>query len=658
MAADQTVDAVADSGPPPEADVRSPASRKSIGWIAAAIAIVWAITVVTFLLHVVVVAAVVWLVLAVLFVPFGPRATDRVVAIVVAAAAVIVLVSWVSVFVPVLVHPIVLVGVLGTVPALTYGLGRSTRPRMKATNYVTVAIGFVSALLWGYPTIGASPQQIINVLYFGPDNPPHFGMIREVWKVHGYAIWETGPGALVDIYRTYPEGVHTILAAVGSVITSSDQPPNIDDSLRLYAFMVALVAGFLAFVLAWGIERVVRTALPPVQLKVGIAEIVGAAILIIGPPAFILISSISFVVGNMLIIAAAVWAVTSERTPRKSALGVGLAIVATCAVYPLLVIMVPPIWVTYLWVTRDYWLKRRVKALLVTAVFALASLPMFVQLYLRAVPHGIDSEGVFEPIPIALFVATAAWLACLLVLGRRWLPKPVLTLAWLTSFLTFVFAVLAIEQWIRLGAFQYYGVKMMYAGLLLTTVVLCTATTCALAGWHNQNVDLPPPRKAVRVTSVISACLLIVTSAFAGLLLTTAAESSLPGAKYRIVPGGVYIGGGVTSVYVGELLLQLSSFSTQNGAIGVIQPCSLTDEKWLGFLGVGITNKTGPVLDAMCYPRAIAEFLSTHPDVKVDIYVSTPGDRDGYLKLKKEYHLENMRVIGTSRVGEPFGSAH
>ncbi|MDP3972772.1 MAG: hypothetical protein Q8P61_07685, partial [Candidatus Nanopelagicales bacterium] len=624
--------------------------RKSMPRLAAALALVWVLSFAAYPLHLTGVVALAWLVAAVVLLPVGERVADRLIALVVIAAAIITLVAWISPFVPLLLHPVLLTGALGTVPAVWWARGRGRAPVAGASDWVALGSGVIGGLLWWFPLRAASTAGLVDALFFAPDTAAHVTMLRGVWEHHGYEIVNTGAPVSAYIWQSYPEGTHALLSTLGSVITGSASAPDVEISLRVYALLLAAQAGFLAFVLAWAVARLTgRAALGHGKLLT-IAQVIPGLFLVIGPGAWILMSSLSFVTGIIMAISGAVIATTSRGHPRLGALLVGAALVALSAAYPLLAVFAPPIWVIFIWVTRSFWLRHRLAALVMTVGVALACSPMFFLLVLRDVSHGLGTPGVFEPIPIVVFVAVAWALGIALIAGPRWLPRPIARLAWLAAVVTFLWVLMAIVNRLQLDRVQYYTAKSMYASLLLAVAVICAIVVVVASGWQPVRPlrRKPWPQRLAAFFSVA----FMGTSIAAGVLLVTVKESPLPSNWYRAIPGAMWIGGQTASHGGGEWLTKMADLSTASGRVPVMLPCDGTAAKWLATLTGSFRQVESEALDAACL-GGIVEYLREHPDVQVDAFVSQADVRDYLLAEKRADGLSNLRVIGVGLEDAP-----
>lgn len=619
--------------------------------LAGSLLVVWVLSFAAYALHLTGVVAAAWLAAAVVLLPVGERVADRLIALVVIAAAAITLVAWVSPFVPLLLHPVVLTGILGTVPAVWWARRRGRAPVTGASDWVALGCGVIGGLLWWFPLRAASTAGLVDALYFAPDTAAHVTMLRGVWEHHGYEIVNTGAPVSAYVWQSYPEGTHALLSTLGSVITGSASVPDVEISLRVYALLLAAQAGFLAFALAWAVARLAgRAALGHGKL-VTIAQVIPPLFLVIGPGAWILMSSLSFVTGIIMVVSGAVIAATSRGHPRRGALLVGAALVALCATYPLLAVFAPPIWVIFLWATRSFWLRHRVSVVVVTAVVAAACSPMFFLLVLRDVPHGLDTPGVFEPIPIVVFVAVAWALGIALIVGPRLLPRPIAWLAWLAAIVTFVWVLMAIVNRLQLDRVQYYTAKSMYASLLLAVAVICAMVVVVVSGWHPVRPQLRKPWRQ-RLT-VLFGVAFMGASIAAGVLLVTVEESPMPSNWYRATPGAMWIGGQTASPGGGESLTDMAELSTASGRIPVAFPCDGTTAKWLATLTGSFGQVEYDAMTAACVEPGLGVYLKENPDVQVDAFVGSVEARDYLLAEKRAEGLSNLRVIGVGLENAP-----
>ena len=608
----------------------------------ASLAAVWVVSAIAYFAHVSVIPAIAFLVCGILFLKIGSRVVDRFLAILIAAVTYVVLIAWISPMIPALIHPITLVGILGTVPAIAWAMGKTARPQWALADGISIGVGVVSAGLWFLPVGSWDRARMIDVLFFGPDNAPHLAMFNQVWRVHGYEFLANSPNGNFSDFSAYPEAAHAIFTAVGSVMTSSFSPPDAVP-LELFTLFSCLTAGLLALVLAWAVDRLIRGIASNHRIRSAIAQLVPPVILIVGPAAWILMSSVSFSVAAVLLVTAFALLATPGKRPRFTTLLVASSIVGMCAAYPLLGIFAPMIWIALLLVLRDYVMKHRIAYAVITTLAVLASAPMFLMLILREADHNLDTQGVFEPVPIALYVGSAFALAAILVVGTRAIPKPILRFAWPTAVATLLFSIGAIVQWQRLSAVPYYSVKSMYATLLLTIVALAAAVIAFSVGWEPIARQPRTRRQNVLVTSFAAS--LAALSGVAGVLLVTV-QGNGQDASYSIVPGYHWMMGDTKS-QIGETYESASTVSGPNRD-PVIIPCEPlnTFMRWQTVL---TTGRYGPesagLLGVSCNFDKFVTWVQEHPKVQVDAYVKDEEVRKALLAQKQKLGLSNLRVI-------------
>lgn len=621
----------------PEAAEQPGSQQRNWPRIIVAVAIVWVISAVSYLPHLTIIPAILFLIATLIWVPNGCRYSDRLIVATLAATTYVVLVAWISPFLPFLVHPITLVGLLGTPLAVVVAMGRQKRVGWHVGDVVSLGALVVGAVLWYLPFRGRNLGQTIGQLLFGADNAPHMGMMRGVWVHHGYEIVNTGTAPINGYaYQSYPEAVHAVLAAVGSVVLGVDEPPSVADSIFLYAVLLCLEAGMLAFIMAWAVERFCRYSVSS-GVAVYAAQIVCVVLLILGPIAWVLFSSASYILGLFMMIVAAVLAACAARRPLRYGVLTALAIIVCCITYPLLCIVIPLVWLLYVWRTKTYWRAHVPRLLGATAVTALLSSPMLIMLLVREIDHGFDSGGVFDPIPIAFFVGTACGVAGVVALGRRAVPRPILGLAWVAGIFTAIVSILAIVQFFRTGAEQYYAIKTMYASLILCVLVLAAAAAVLLSGW--QGKPFRPGR--TKLVSIISGLVVAVLAGAAGLFSVNTAESPLD-AAFRFAPGYMWVSGAAKN-NDGPALLQFSEVS--EGRIPLYLPCESTTNRWLGFLGGGMPDLKFSIYTDACTLEGLTEIAKRDPNLLIDVFVLEPKLLDELKRLKTDEGLTNVRVI-------------
>lgn len=614
----------------------------SISWprLVGAVVIVWVVSALSYLPHLTAIPAVIFFVATIVLVPLGSRYADRLIVLLLVAVLYISVISWVSPFVPLLVHPAVLTAILGTPLAICWARGRLSLPKRNWFDLTSIATFIVSAALWSVPFLKFNLASTIGQLAFGPDNSAHMGMMRGVWFNHGYEMVYAGHDRInAYLYQSYPETIHAMYAAVGSVLLGTDYPPDPFVSIQIYAVIIVLTAGLLAFSMSWATERLTRHVLAGHTAVRVVTQLIPPVMLVIGPLAWVLFSSASYIMGLFMMIIAAAFAATATRSPRRLGVFVAIALICMCYIYPLLVIVAPMIWLLYIWRTKTFWLRHRAALIGATVGAAVLASPMLIMLAVRDVDHGFDSAGVFEPIPIAFFVGTACGVAGLIGVGGRALPKPVLSLSWMTGILTGAIALLAIVQFVRTGAEQYYAIKSMYASLCLSLIVLAAAAACLLAGWQTRR----RPRKIVaRLSIACAVCLFLIASA-AGIFSVNSASSPGFDNTIKVVPGFKWITSSATN-YDASQYIQFTNVSA--GRVPIFWPCDSNTNRWLGFLSEGgMYPDKYSVYTNGCDPDGLLALLKEHPNLNVDLYLNDPRSIDKMVALKKSENLTNLRIV-------------
>jgi|GEM_PF-6170418 len=639
-AADPAVEAPA----APDTDTQATSGGVAIRLLASIVG-VWAVSALAYVIHVSFIPAIAFLVAGIMFLKIGERVVDRFLAILVAAVAYVVLIAWVSPFVPALFHPITLVGILGTVPAVAWALGQTKRPGFALADGVSIGVGVVGAILWCIPMWGLDRAKIIDALFFGPDNAPHIGMFSQVWRVHGYEFLANSPVGNITDFASYPQAVHAVFAAFASVLTSSFDRPTIVP-LEAFAICMCLLTGLLALTLSWSVDRLIRGLAASHKIRSAIGQLLPALMLIIGPAAWILMSSVSFSAAAVLLVTSFTFLSTARTRPRLATVLVAFSVIGMCAMYPLLGVFAPIIWVALLIAIKNFALRNRLIYVVITLGTVMLCTPMFIMLIFRNANHNLDTAGVFEPIPIALYVGSAFALAAILAVGASALPGPIVRFAWPTGVATLIFSLGAIIQWTRLDAVPYYSVKSMYATLLLTLVVLAAAIVAFSVGWEPK---LRPNRGRRRSLLVwLFAGTLALTSGVAGVLLVTAPGNG-EGNGFNVVPGYHWIAGDVKSNIGATFLAEAQLTGTERTP--VIIPCESLNT-FMRWQSVVTTGRIGPesteLLGVSCAPAKFVSWLQNHPSVQVDAYVKDESIRAKLLTEKKKLGLNNLRIIAVN----------
>jgi len=631
-----------DTQPP---DIHPPGARRAIR-LAIALVVVWGLSLGAFAIHLTGPLALIWLILAIYYLPLGSRVSDRIMAIAALGAAAVSLIAWVGPQVPPLMHPVTLTGVLGTAPAVVWAR-RGTpriRPKFPRSDWVALTCGLVAGFLWWLPLRASQTAELISALFFASDTASHLGMIRGVWNNHGYEIVHVGSGSGVDYrWQTYPQGAQADLAAVGSVVMSEAMAPEVNPLLRLYAVLLASLAGFLAFALAWAVARITHryAAKRPISQSVGM--LVTPVILVVGPGAWILMSSVSLVAGFITLILALVTAVTTDRHPRRGALLVTAGSIATCAAYPLLGLFVPLVWLAFLWFTRSYWMARFRLAVVVTALAALLCAPMFIMIVVRDVDHGLDAAGGFEKLPIPLLIVVVLLLAGVLAAGRARVPRPIRALTWITAATLACWSSLAISNWVAGGAVNYYATKMMYPSVLLALVAI--ASTCVARTRPEERASPNPARhRRAQVLAMAAGALLLGTSLLGSVSLIANERGSSTGTWWTVAPGGIWVTGNTYLPRFGSVLVDAVDRTESPLEVTLFVPCHVELGRWAGALTDHRQESDTMLYLLSCDPNDLADFLELDPKLRVDVFARNVQAYRELEQLKAEHNLRNLNL--------------
>lgn len=594
--------------------------------VAISVALVWIASIAFYAAGFVVIPAVVLTVATVVWAPIGFRTADRIVVLAIASTAYVALISWVSPYVPVLVHPAVVVGLLGTPLALAWSLRRTATTRLRTSDYVALGTGLVAGVLWSLPFRPWTPARIVDVLYTAasPDVAAHVAMFRDVWTNHGYyLVQEASIGGAVY----YPQGIHAVFAAVGSIVTSSSIASDVPTSLTIYAAMSCAIVGMLAFTSAWGVERLLRRMRGPGPVLRSTAQVLPAVIVVLGPGAWLLMNAPGLVGAVTLAIAAMCFAATARRSVPGSGLCVALASAASLAMYPLMVIVLLPTWVLYVQQTRTFWSTRRMTydiGLVITVVICAPSLVRSV------LTRSADVFGNYVGVPPLVFVLFALAVAGVLILGYTRLPRAVVKAGWVSAFATIAISVLATAQWLRTGDVAYYPIKALYPCMFVAVLITCAAAVPIVTRWRPKRPYLRSSRN--REISIATAVALAVFS-----LVPTFAPSHgrviFPSLTSQLTPGVRWAVGAIVIPGYGDWIVPRAP-AADSQTVAVILPCDFNSiDRWLALAGGDPYKNTSALSLVGCKngqpdPVVLSEFIDevrAHPDLHVIAYVSDPA---------------------------------
>ncbi|MEI6622001.1 MAG: hypothetical protein WCP28_08860 [Actinomycetes bacterium] len=626
-------------------------TTRSIGAVVA----VWLVSFASFPLHLTGLAAAVWIVATLVLVPIGATLTDRLVALLLLAAAPAVLIAWFSPQVPWLVSPPVLAGLLGTLVAVAWGL-QWTRPVLtRVQDVVTLSLGALTAGLFWIPFAGGGYAGAIAVMSKGFDQSAHYFMWMRVWANHGYLLINTLPDPDFWDWRVYPQGSQAILADVGSVMTGAGSPlVAAEQSVTLFAVLLCLVVGVLAIVTAWSVDRLARSRRVVSAQRVVAFQVVAVLLVAVGPGSAVAVLSLSFTAGLAVTIPAVAIAATAGRSPRRDGLLVAASLIAAAAIYPICALLAVLVWPLYLWTSRRYWLashRRRWLAVGWSAVAALLCSPMFFLLVFRGLDHGWDASGYFQIVNGIFYVGIAAILAWLMVFGRMRLPQAVQYAAWIAAAVMIVLNAEGVVQWITAGEPTYYTVKTMYLGWVLAVVV----AGAGLASLRPRTVSAPTPSRRGAPSVVVAG--LTAISALLVSIPMFALDQKDPnrGWQQALSKEGWVIARASSLRGYGSLAAQAGQYASKHAGITMVVPCLGSDEqtasRWAMFLNGGMDQTRWEVFRAAC-PATEQEplgylpgYLQSHPGITVNGLVAERQDYETLIGIKDQFGLTNLNLV-------------
>lgn len=631
------------------------APTRSLG----ALVLVWTVSFALYPLQLTALAAAAWIVATLVLVPIGTTLTDRIVALLLLGAAPAVLVAWCTPYVPWLLSPPVLTGLLGSLVALAWGLGWIRAPVTRSPDVVAIAMGVLTAAIFAIPFLAGGFARTVGVLSAGFDQSAHYGMWMRVWANHGYLLFNTLADPDAWIWRSYPQGAQALLADVGSVLTSSGGPPaQVDQSVTLFAMLVCLQAGALALVTAWSVDRLSRRRRNRSQPRVVIFQILAVLLVAVGPGSVVSVQSLSFTTGLVVIIPAMALAATAARSPRRDGLLVGASLVAAAAIYPVCALLALVVWPTYLWTSRRYWLannRRRWNGGLWTAVVALLCAPMFVFLVLRDVEHNWETPGYFEVINGVIYAGITVLLALLIIFARGRVPKAVQYASWIAATVSAVLIVDGLRQWLTAQTPSYYTVKTMYLGWMLSVIALGAGLACI----HKRPASAIQPVRypGLRIFGRFAAELLVVGALIAGLMLARLDQNDPSRGWPQSYAKELAVIARASSFQdkYGSLTVRTAEYGAAHNGVTVVVRCGGGREyqavRWAMFLTGGLNLTEMDVLIATCTSTdeaplgSLPAYLDLHPDVRV---IALALDQEIYeytLRQKAAHQLANLEVV-------------
>ncbi|MEI6620491.1 MAG: hypothetical protein WCP28_01115 [Actinomycetes bacterium] len=647
---------------PPGADPRAPRQpSRALARILLALAVVWALSFGGSLIGLTGPIAAVWAIATLLVVPLGRTLTDRLVALLLLGAVAAGLIAWFTPLVPWLVGPPVLAGLFGTMAAIVWGLGWTRRPAVGARDWTSIGVGVITGLIFWSPYIGATRARMIGVLSSGFDQPAHVFMWMRVWANHGYLIVNTLPDPDYWDWRVYPQGAQAVFADVAAVVTGQGIPTQQQEQyLSLFVILLAGVAGALALVTAWSVDRLCRGRRGIPTRRVVALQIVAAVLVALGPSSVVLVQSLSYGLGLVAAIPSVALAATARRTPRLAGVLVAASLAAAAAIYPICALIAVVAWPLYLWTSRHFWLassRRRWYAVLATVAAAALCAPMFALLAFRHVDHNWDTYGYFQTLHTVVYVAMAVLLAVLIVMGRGRVPRPVIYATWVAAIVTVLLAAEAILQWLTAGDPSYYSVKTMYLAWMLGVIAVASAA----ASIRRRDAALPvvgtrTAAVARKLVAGAAAVALLATSVIAAVALDGLDQRDVVQGWSRAVSREAWVlsTASLTDRF-GRDALAVSDYSAAHDGVTVVLPCSSSSEqtyiRWAMFLHGGMTETQIAVLSATCDLTTgdplglLPVYLRGNPEVIVNAIARDADTYEYAVKVKETLKLSNLKLL-------------
>lgn len=634
---------------PPNAPIRS----------TGALVLVWALSFALYPLKLTALAVAAWIIATLVLVPIGTTLTDRIVALLLLGAAPAVLIAWFTPYLPWLVTPPVLTGLLGSLAALAWGLGWTRRPVTRLPDVVTIAMGALTAAIFWIPFMAGGLARTVGILSAGFDQSAHYGMWMRVWANHGYLLFNTLEDPDSWNWRVYPQGAQAVLADVGSVLTGSSGPlAQVERSVTLFAILVCLQAGALALVSAWSVDRLSRGRKNRRWPRVVIFQILVALLIGVGPGSVVSVQSLSFTAGLVVIIPSMALAVTAARSPRRDGLLIGAAFVAAAAIYPVCALMALIVWPTYLWTSRRYWLagdRRRWNGVFWTAAVALLCAPMFVLLALRNVEHSWETPGYFEVINGVVYAGITVLLALLIIFARGRVPKAAQYSSWIAAAVSGVLIAEGLLQWLTAQTPSYYTVKTMYLGWMLSVIALGAGFACIRK--QRASAILPVRYPDLRIFGRFAAELLVVGALIAGLMLVRLDQNDPSRGWPQSFAKELAVIARASSFQdkYGSLTVATAEYGAAHDGVTVVVRCGGGREyqavRWAMFLTGGMNSVEQDVLIAACTSTdeaplgSLPAYLELHPDVRVTALALDQDIFEYTLRQKAVHHLSNLEVV-------------
>jgi len=633
-----------------------------VAWIrcAGALVVVWVVSFALYPLHLTALAAAIWIVATILLVPIGITLVDRIVALLLLAAAPAVLIAWFSPSVPWLVSPPVLAGLLGSLVALAWGL-RWTRPvAIRMQDGVSICMGVLTALLFWLPFSGGGLARAVGLLSPGYDQASHYFMWMRVWANHGYLVLNSLPDPDYWDWRVYPQGAQAMLANLGAVITAGAVPPaQPATSANLFVVFYCVVVGALALVTAWSVDRISRSRKLVDRRLVAGLQVAAVLLVAIGPGSSVVVQSLSYTVGLVVVIPAMALAATAQRSPRRDGILIGAALIAAAATYPICALMAVLVWPLYLWTSRHFWLastRRRVYAVVWTVVVAGLCVPTFVMLALSNVQRNWETWGYFQGIHPIAYLVIAVLLAALIGMGRGRLPKAAQYVCWVGGAVSGVLAAEGILQWLTKGEFSYYTIKTMYFGWMLAVI----AVAAGLAAYRKPRKPAGSPAGTVVIgPSAVAAVVLLIAWILLAIPLQQADQKDPNRGALQSLSKEAWVRSNAAAWQdVGELEAQAAKYAASHSGVTVAVPCLVGRDQlvttWSIFLTGGMSPTDWEVVEAICPASAEAplktlpRYLQLHPEVTVNALALDQSTYDYAVQAKKELGLTNLTVVPQS----------
>ncbi|MEI6623727.1 MAG: hypothetical protein WCP28_17685 [Actinomycetes bacterium] len=637
-----------------------------MAWVrsVAALIVVWVLSFLAVALHLTALVAAVWVVATLVLVPIGVTLVDRLVALLLLAAAPAVLIAWVTPVAAWLVGPPILTSLLGSLVAVAWAVGWTRSPVVRSTDWVSIGLGLLTAGFFWLPYAGAGLARTLGALSTGFDQSAHYFMWMRVWANHGYLLANTLSDPDYWQWRVYPQGAQAVLADLGTVLTGSGQPPaQADTSVTMFVILSCAVAGALALVTAWSVDRLSRSRRNVDHRRVIVFQILAVLLVAVGPGSVIAVQSLSFAAGLVLVIPGMALAATASRCPRREGVLLGASLIAAAAVYPICALMAAVLWPLYLWTSRRYWTAsshRRWYGAGWTALVAVLCAPMFVLLALRGVDHNWETSGYFQVITFIAFVGIAIVLAVLIAVAPGRLPKSVQYACWVAAAVSVVLAAGGILEWATAGAPSYYTVKTMYLGWMLSVIAvaagLVSVRECRPAGSAVTGEVTGQTGKTVLRPRDAAAAVVVISALLVGLaMISVDGRDPTRGWLQATSKQAWLISNSAISDRFGTYYALAAQYATHNQGITVVVPCVASGDqtaiRWAWFLNGGMSEVQWQVFQATCSASAQAplgtlpEYLKAHPEVTVNALAIDENVYRQAAQVKVALDLSNLTVV-------------